>query len=327
MGKGLKNIFYYHHEDFYYCRNGVAQIGLGLPDCSTDLCPPSCEDGYVPVFDVKAKKWKISLDEFDRSVCFFYDLIYLCHSSRLGSIPHIYALNIGTLEGESFRNIFNFFASLTPLYHYVNPFLIALSFKNRLNYLNSRIKQLFYIHANLFNQLQVYGVISTDDALAYRCEKEEIIHEIKRMLDLMLVAVSMKHSGIKCYRGSNNIQLDSIGQLWSSRIVVPDEIKESMLLPVYQDFLKIINELHNGIKHDILAEEQNLSSLPWEPVITVTKFVKPGRSLKELSSYSISMRSLLFICNDYFCNLLNGTDLHNIQVKNWGSLRLREIKI
>ena len=201
--------------------------------------------------------------------------------------------------------------------NYVNPFLFTLSFKHRINHLNKRIQEFFIQYNRIFFKLQSKHPISMDESTACRVEMEEIIHEIKRLFDLIVMTIGIEHSGIEYYNSTHKVELQSIGQLWSKRYPVKKEIKEACLLKSYFPLLNLVNDLHNGLKHDILAEESNSSHFPLRPQIELAKIASREGKLETINVYHIDFEFLIHACNGFLCDVINGqkdVDAHTLIV-------------
>ncbi len=190
--------------------------------------------------------------------------------------------------------------------NYVNPLRFTQSFKHRINHLNKRIEEFFTQYNRIFSKLQSNRPILMDEFTAYRVEMEEIIHEIKRLFDLVVMTVGIEHSGIEYYDSTHQVKLQSISQLWSKKPpIVEEEIKEACLLKSYFPLLNLVNDLHNGLKHDILAEGNNSHLLP-RPQIELAKIANQQGYLKVVNVYQIDFECFIHACNGYLCDVING---------------------
>lgn len=302
----LKTAYRYHPKYFYFLSTQTVQEGPGiyLPNHCTEIAPPECKENEVAVFNEKDQKWTVQIDTFPRTKRILHWLRFLKPEtpSRI-----LFASRIGEFDDPNFGKLFNFFSKLSPMDNYVNPFLFTLSFKQRLNHLNNRIEEFFTQYNRILSKLQSNHAISMDECTAYRVEMEEIIHEIKRLFDLVVMTVGIEHSGIEYYDSTHQVKLQSISQLWSKKPpVVEEEIKEACLLDSYIPLLNLVNDLHNGLKHDILAEESNSSHFPLRPHIELAKIANQQGYLKVVNVYRIDFEFFIHACNGYLCDVING---------------------
>lgn len=109
----------------------------------------------------------------------------------------------------------------------------------------------------------------------------------------------------KFHDSTHQVKLQSIGQLLSERHPVKEEIKEACLFNSYIPLLNLVNDLHNGLKHDILAEE-NSSHFPLRPHIELAKIANQQGYLKVVNVYRIDFEFFIHACNGYLCDVING---------------------
>ena len=301
----VKTIYYYHPIHSYLIRTGNSQEGFELPKNSTDIPPPLSKNGEVPVFQKSNNSWILVPDNFDRTNCKYYEFIYLGSGEFFQKKPiTIFAPSIGEFLDPNFSCILGFFMRLKNFDNFVNPYLMSLTFKNRLNHLNERIRQLYLkrqivtIKANLTNWLNI------EEGIDFKIEKEEIIHEIKRIFDLLIMTTAVVHSGIPYFSAKDRIEIDCIGKLLSQHYSPSPIIKDALLVEKYEALLKLINNLHNGLKHDFLSEEYVTNHRPKEILINVAKFKDHKTNLKQIDVFSIPLRALLYACNDYISDVL-----------------------
>ena len=188
--------------------------------------------------------------------------------------------------------------------NFVNPSLMSFSFKNRLNHLNERIKQLYQKRQIATLKATLTNSQNVEESIDFKVEKEEIIHEIKRIIDLLIMTTAIVHSGIPYFSAKDRIEIDCIGKLLSHRYSPNPIVKDALLVKKYKSLLQLINNLHNGLKHDLLAEEYVTDHRNNEVVINVAKFKDHKRTLKQIDVFSIPLNALLYACNDYISDVL-----------------------
>lgn len=320
MSQKIKTIYYFHPIYKYFTRTGNAQEGLGLPKNSTDIPPPTCKKGNIAVFHKEMNCWIETPDNFDRTKCTYYELIYFSNNKSRIEPPVIYAQSIGELFDPNFAPIVNFFFQLKNSDNFVNHSLTSLTFKNRLNHLNNRIRQLYIKHQILVAKFTKVHYMTMDEGIGFKIEKEEIIHEIKRIFDLLAMTISIAHSGNSYFSAKDKLEIDSIGQLWNSHHPVKPIVKNTLLVDKYQPLLQLVNNLHNGLKHDLLAEEYETSQLPKEILIKVAKFRESRKNLKNIDIYIVPFSALLYACNDFISDILKRKKIEDVATR-WGIIR------
>lgn len=301
----VKTIYFYHPIHRYLIRTGKAQEGFGLPKNSTDIPPPLSKNGEVPVFQKGNNSWILVPDNFDRTNCKYYEFIYLGSREFFQKKPiTIFAPFIGEFLDPNFSHISSFFMRLKNFDNFVNPSLMSFSFKNRLNHLNERIKQLYQKRQIATLKATLTNSQNVEESIDFKVEKEEIIHEIKRIIDLLIMTTAVVHSGIPYFSAKDRIEIDCIGKLLSQHYSPSPIIKNALLVEKYEALLKLINNLHNGLKHDFLSEEYVTNHRPKEILINVAKFKDHKTNLKQIDVFSIPLRALLYACNDYISDVL-----------------------
>ena len=173
-------------------------------------------------------------------------------------------------------------------------------------------RQFATLKATLTNSLNV------EESIDFKVEKEEIIHEIKRIIDLLIMTTAIVHSGIPYFSAKDRIAIDCIGKLLGHHSPNPI-IKEALLVEKYESLLKLINNLHNGLKHDLLAEEYITDHRNNEVLINVAKFKDHKTNLEQMDVFSIPLRALLYACNDYISDVLLQKKTSEIYVR-WAVL-------
>ena len=320
MSQKIKTIYYFHPIYKYFTKTKNAQEGLWLPENSTDITPPTCKKGYIAVFHDELNGWVETLDNFVRTKCTNYELIYFSNTPNRIHLPVIFAQHIGEFNDRNFAPISNFFFQLKNFDNFVNPFLMSLTFKNRLNHLNNRIRQLYIKHHSLVTKFSQTRYMTMDEGIGFKIEKEEIIHEIKRIFDLLAITISIAHSGNPYFSAKDKLEIDSIAQLWSNRYPIKSIVKENLLIDKYQPLLQLVNNLHNGLKHDLLAEEFESSQLPREILIKVAKFRESRKNLENVDIYIVPFSALLYACNDYITDILMRKKIEDVAIR-WGIIR------
>ncbi len=321
MSHKLTTIYFFHPIYKYFTRTGKAQEGLGLPKNSTDIPPPSCKKGNIAVFHKEMNCWIETPDDFDRTKCTYYELIYLSNNKNFIHSPVIFAQHIGEFNDANFALIANFFFQLKKIDNFVNHSLMSLTFKNRLNHLNDRIRQLYFKHQVLAIKSALTQYKTADEGIDFKIEKEEIIHEIKRIFDLLAITISIAYSENSYFLAKDKLAIDSIGQLWSNRQPIKATVTNTLLVDKYQPLLQLVNNLHNGLKHDLLAEEYEASQSHNEILIKVAKFRESRKNLENVDVYIVPFSALLYACNDYISDILMRKNAEDVAIR-WGIIRL-----
>ena len=309
MSSPIIDTYRYHPIDKYYTGKTIRQIAPGIypPLNTTDIKPPKVREGYVQVFDEKENKWNVVPDTFDRSKIIQHVLIRPSCLYNKPTIPYIYSrsLNQPLLE-DQYIAICNFFSQLNSLNNFESSFAAAISFATRLNHINQRIQELFqnqywyFLHLNFYK----YGTLGKN--IEQQILTEEIIHQIKRLLDLLAITVaandySIEHN-IKQYRSNHRMPVDNYTQLWARG--ASNTTRKKLGVDNHMHLLQFINNLHNAYKHDLLAE-QGSDSLTQEPYIQTPKFKNPRTNLNEIHVFECSVRALIMACDEYISAVIN----------------------
>lgn len=301
----IRTTYRYHPKYFYFlstCKVQEQDGEVALPSHCTLKPPPSCEAKKAAFFDEKVKEWTIRQDLPIRTRRFQYELLLYGYTkpTRFLIAPYI-----GELSDPNFEKLSDFFSQLSPMDNYVNPLAFTMSFKHRVNHLNNRIQEFFTQYNKILTKLQSNHSITMDESTACRVEKEEIIHEIKRLFDLIAITIGIGHSSITYYNAKHRVELQGIGQLLHPKCTVKKEIKDAILFKSYSPLLKLINDLHNGLKHDVLAEEIDNSQFQKRPRIHVAKIANPRGDLTTINIYKLDFELLIYACNGFLCDIFD----------------------
>ena len=323
MSQKTKTIYVFHPVYKYLTKIKNVQERSRLPENSTDKVPPTCKKGNIAVFNEELNCWVETLDNFVKTKCTYYELIYLSNNKNSIHSPVIFAQHIGEFNDANFALIANFFFQLKKIDNFVNHSLMSLTFKNRLNHLNDRIRQLYFKHQVLAIKSALTQYKTADEGIDFKIEKEEIIHEIKRIFDLLVITISIAYSENSYFLAKDKLAIDSIGQLWSNRQPIKATVTNTLLVDKYQPLLQLVNNLHNGLKHDLLAEEYEASQSHNEILIKVAKFRESRKNLENVDVYIVPFSALLYACNDYISDILKRKNAEDVAIRwgivQWGS--------
>ena len=297
----LVPIYNYDPELFFFISASRAQIVHGQllkPKASTLVPPPLSHDvNLIPVYNETENSWvlknALDLKLKKQKITFCYaDYDY---SNRFldKTIPYIFEIKRpDNIADPSVIQIHNLLGSLEKLGNYLNPLSAVLFFAQRIVYLNAQIDNLYHKYDVKYSYFQ----------------EVDIIHNIKKLFDMIIVALYLENNvdldhGFEC---------DGLGYLLDMKeSETKTKIKERVDFIYYQDLLSVINNLHNGYKHEILTE-QLLGMFYPEPCLHLNKFhstMKNKRRIKNLghiTRYEIDLRKLIYACNDFLTYMITG---------------------
>lgn len=195
-----------------------------------------------------------------------------------------------------------------------------MTFAQRLNHLNERIKELFRKQRQDDRFMKCFRFGKPGSDITNQVLKEEIIHEIKKLIDILAITVvTYEHSvanNIDRYESNHSIPLDNYTQLWKYKF--SDSVYEKLGVNQHMSLLRFINNLHNAYKHDLLAiRTENL--IASEPFVLTMKFKDSKTNLNEIQEFVCSFRDLIMACDEYISAVLNqkaSTTEPNYEIKN-----------
>lgn len=285
-----------------------------MPNHSTTKQPPDCPKGYVPVFCKETDSWTQVADpdnkifRLPKTISYFG--LYQYHNPRRQTdIPFLYIIKRpNNITDPTVHKIFNLLAPLSSLDRYISCFSAALMFAVRLNYLNKRIHKLFRKYDRSFQLIKLIKWTTSSHFEPLNYEIVEIIHGIKKLLDIIVIAKYLEIDGKgKRFDAGSFLEFDGLGEMLKNdknKLELRQKIRKNMHFDEYKDLYKAVNDIHNAFKHDILSERIS-KQIFIEPTLDVYKFRKSKDNLQDIIHYHIPLRSLIWALNDLFSALLS----------------------
>lgn len=208
-----------------------------MPAFSTIVPPPNdIEDGCISIYDTNEDNWKIVKDTFWHVT--YIEINYYTGSDTKG-IPLLPSYQMDKFM--KFKNIPQLF----------NVALFGVNFTSRLDTINNITKKIYEQHYKFFSG----SVISPTELTTYKNNIEFVVYLIKKSIDelITLTFCLLNYDDLLL---NKVLRITSIGELLSAR---DDDmtrcIKEYINFDKHSDFLRIINSVHNSMKHDIFSSE------------------------------------------------------------------------
>lgn len=313
----LVPIYRYDPELFFFTKIARAQILNGhllKPEASTLIPPPRYNDeNLIPVFNEADNSWvlkkALDLKLKRRKITFCWaDYDYSTRFSHQ-SIPYIYKIELpDNIADQSLIKIGSQLSSLKKLESYINPFSANLFVAQRIVYLNNQINNLYRQYAAFIELFKRGSFCNLQQSQYFYFQEVDIIHNIKKLIDTLVVALYLENNE----NPDDDLACDGLGYLLDKKeSEVRTKIKEKIDFDYYEDLLTVINNLHNGYKHEILTE-QLPDKFYLEPCLHLNKFhttTKDKRRIRDLQHvicFEIDLRKLIYACNDFLTFLING---------------------
>lgn len=328
-----KIVYVYDREFFYYAGTSRAQFvdeQWLMPPYSTEEPPPYCSEDKVAVFDVGLQKWTIQdSTKGMQPILTLYFAEYLnLNSKDLKKRPSLFFVKRPDNVGDP--NIVLLMKLLAPLSHldrYISNFTSAMVLAHRINYLDKRIADLYSDYRTIKWRSMNFKFVRFKHLVNPAIEMGEIIHGIKRILDLIVLAkyLALLPEG-KRLNVNDNLRIDGLGEILKEGRHQTAEGKSNEMLEQhklmvrraiyydeYRDLFKTINDIHNAFKHDVLTESVDFQFF-LEPTLNVRKFQSSKKDLKKIIQYQIEFSKIIYATNDYLLALFQ--DLKPSEVKS-----------
>jgi hypothetical protein len=215
-----------------------------VPGSATLIKPP---DNYaeqeIPVFDLINKKWIIKKDDFWRP-----EIIEKSYNSGMyyNEFPCVpYYDDIKALGSSKFNKNIPRLLNSSLHYYYLCQ---------RMKVINLRIINVLTIHKKLI------PVVDPMTHIYYNSEIEIIIYLMKLSID-DIISMTYVNKYYEDVVENHNIAIDSIGRLITENKKHGNEkteIKRLINFDKHQEIITIINDIHNGFKHDVFNSEAAL---------------------------------------------------------------------
>lgn len=284
--------------------------GTYPPPYTTLQKPPECKAGEIARFNEATQLWeKIedTINHIQYELCFATYQFNKTHP--INEIPTLFKIDNPNNGGDNFfQHIIPFLDPLTKLYRYTSKDSIAFKLANRIYFLNNKIRELYVCHEKILTNLLFFP----SQLACLDFEICEIIHGIKRVLDIITISAYLDSTKLPTFLDiDHKIPCDGIKFLLTNeRNEAKFEIFEKTLFHQYKDLYRTLNDIHNAYKHDILCESMSLGIFT-EPCVSITRFRKQDKNLKNIRHYSIELRKIIFACNDLLNFILKGENADN----------------
>lgn len=232
-----------------------------LPAHSTFIeIPRNYSAEVIPVFNEEEQKWEVKKNSF------WYpkiEEINFYTGRDAEGIPQIPFSNYYDIVKKSnFRSI--------P--RLLNAALFCMHLSERFRLMNNYIHDVFITHTKIMKQSQglCFDIINISQ---YNATIEFIVYLMKKSIDeiIMMTYVQSYYEKIVT---THYIAIQSIGDLFSNNPKYETErqtIKERVGFVKCESFFRIINDVHNGYKHDLFLAEMNMLFGENFPTVRVLK--------------------------------------------------------
>jgi|GEM_PF-2962735 len=276
-------VFDYDRYDRFFTGPSSAQLNqktgeVLVPGDATEVPPPAeWPEGCIPVFCPDKNVWEIRPDTFwrpQKTKEDGYD-----SGESLDGIPQLPTINPFTIRS---------FAEIPRVF---SQGLFNVSFSQRIQESNRRIREIYEMHSLL---TQNNGPIDSNLFYRYKLEIEICIYLFKKSID-EIVTVIYTDLYIERIKECHKIEIRSIGHILQPKKgedEIVQRIKEAMQFEKHGAFLRVVNDLHNSFKHDIITSETSVIFGIDEPIITTLKSSRGN--LSRLRYYEQAFSHIVF---------------------------------
>lgn len=174
--------------------------GIAFPPFTTDIKPPKVEKGMIAVFNEIENKWEIEKDEFKRIKINIYEFLVNCNIHYKdcfickNELVNISMANNSLLEGIS-NKIRIKDGKFVEIQHIIINDRYPYGIARDLYFLNSKIALCYKYFEEMkkFKENNEFKFL-TDRMFDYRILKESIIHELKKIIDILIIILYSKHA-------------------------------------------------------------------------------------------------------------------------------------
>ncbi len=309
----LKPIYYYDPIYHYYTGDGFAQEGEGifLPDFCTTIQPPHCSTDSIQKFNKETTSWEIIKAPSDCNELINHHAIYefnKTHSST--DKPQIYKITAPNHLGDpGISELSNFLQPINKITRFISHAHVACSLAQRIVYTNKKIEELYSDHKKTEEFCKKTGFLAPQSFTFQPFDIANIIHNIKRILDVITISVYLRNKkDISLLTNNDEIKCDAIGFLMKQNKENSDT-RNALHFTFYEDLLTTINDAHNAYKHSILTECLPTTYYP-EPTVCIRKTLSPKfKNFKVILSYEIELNKIIFATNDLLSILFKNKDI------------------
>ena len=327
----LETVYTYDPVKFFLTGEQSAQRLKGhilMPEHSTQIKPPEClDEDYVPIFNIETQLWSLvkaeDLNLKKKHITFMYADYDFSKSHPNEWLPYIYPIDRSDYLGDpSVSNIMKLLSSFDKLGQLISSFSAGLQFAQRVFYLNSQIGKLYREYSNFLESLKIRRIIWLNEQQYFYFLQVDILHNIKKLLDIVIVALYLKEIREEASFGLGfSLECDGLAYILTNvKSGLGNRIRDIINFDYYKDLLITINDLHNGYKHDVLTEQ--IYPKPFlQPCFFLNKtslIRREGKWIKDLQNviqYRIDTRKLVFAFNDFLSFILEGKENSKMKVQ------------
>lgn len=289
--------YYYHPIDKYYLLwDDVRRDEKGnpiYPKYTTDIKPPDVkpDSGFIAVFDENKKNWTVCKNEFPHPEPEHFDYVPI-EDIDCVSIPRLIEFPNGMEHVSVTSKIYDINDLFCPL-PFMRAYLAKLRFSQLIENTNKKIFDLYQQHAYLRENIEY---LSTYE---YYFTMDEIVHNLKKIFDVLVAEVYLKINILE-FINTGKIVFDGIGYLMdeskhNNRL---DEVRESLFFKKYKSMYRTINQLDNGLKHEVSNSETDHILGESEPIIFLIKAKR--NNYNGIKEFKVPIR---YLVNDANCAL------------------------
>lgn len=294
--------YYYHPTDKYYLLwddvRSDKDGNLIRPKFTTALKPPDVkrESGLIPVFDEDAKKWVIERDSFPRPNITVIAYEPITKNNIDESIPQLVEFPNGGVHVAQDGIAYDINNLFCPL-RFMGASYAKLRFSQLISYTNRKIFQLYQWHASMIDTLDISWFYR------YRFTAEEIVHNLKRIFDVLVIEIYLKIN-LPDFIDTQYINFDSIGDLMNEKNHRKnlDALRVALYYERYKSMYKVLNNIDNGLKHEVSSGETDHIYGVYEPVVFLTKSER--QNYNKLVQYQVPVRFLVTDANSALKDIL-----------------------
>lgn len=309
----LKPIYYYDPLYCYYTGDGFAQEGEGifLPDFCTTIQPPHCSTDSIQKFNKETSTWEIIKNPPNCNKFKINSAIYEFNKTHsLTDEPQIYKItDLSHLSDSGISELTNFLQPINKLNRFISHADVACSLAQRIAYTNQKIKELYSDHRKTEGLCKKTGILALQSLTFQHFDIANIIHNIKRILDIITISVYLKNkTDISLLTNQDEIKCDAIGFLMKQN-KENSNTRNALHFTFYEDLLITINDAHNAYKHSILTECIPKIHYP-EPTVSIRKTPSSNcKNLENILYYKIELNKIIFATNDLLNILFKNKDI------------------
>ncbi len=296
MRKEIK--VYQYHPVFYYF------VGIStapedpfksdkyiLPADSTEIKPPIVQNGQIAIFDCVNKKWNICEDSFLHP-----KVINISFVARNNTAQKQRSIDERLIS--SFIQLVKHLYKNNEFYE-VNPQMVLANISTTLNILNTKITNVY----NTYNNIKFLKECSLSQHTEYHIDIEQIIYIIKKIIDEIIILFYITHN-LSDVNKTYNIKYDDIGKVLGAEKCKNKNFKNllsSISYDKFHCFFKIINELHNAYKHDIL--QISAMSIWSNTDLAIFAYRTKENNLNEIMYINVYLSQIITAFNDFLLDI------------------------